>query len=153
MRNSWEMQLTLKKTKNHEWHILHGCRLWTLFKLYIQQYKESISQDDKLIKVFASCFVSSCSRPLVDDDFPVSSQHMDGAGRSGCHQQLLIAACQQRLRMPTRTQHAGRAAAAALTAPSDASDDWDEEWNFHVHRWRGLPLRILTGYQRAQVLN
>ena len=54
---------------------------------------------------------------------------------------------QQRLRMPTRTQRAGRAAAAALTVPSsqrrrtDASDDWDEEWNFHVHRWRGLPLR------------
>jgi len=49
--------------------------------------------------------------------------------------------------MPTRTQRAGRTAAAALTAPSsqrrraDASDDWDEEWNFHVHRWRGLPLR------------
>jgi len=37
-------------------------------------------------------------------------------------------------------------ATAALTAPfsqrprCDASDDWDVEWNFDVHRWRGLPL-------------
>ena len=59
----------------------------------------------------------------------------------------LLRAKQQRFRMPTRTQRAGRATAAALIAPSsqrrraDASDDWDEEWNFHVHRWRGLPLR------------
>jgi len=46
---------------------------------------------------------------------------------------MLIAACQQRLRVPTRTQRAGRAAAVALTAPfsqrrrADASDDRDEE--------------------------
>ena len=54
---------------------------------------------------------------------------LGGAGRSGCHQYMLIAACQQRLRMPTRTQRAGRTAAAALIAPSSqrrragASDD------------------------------
>ena len=142
MRNSWEMQLTLKKAKNHKRHIFHGRKWWTLFKLYRQQYKESISQDDKLLKVFASCFVSSTIGPwstTTSQFLPSIWTVQDG--------QAAISRCWLLHANETRTQRARRAAAAALTAPSsqrqraDASDDWDEEWNFHVHRWRGLPLR------------
>jgi len=102
----------------------------------------------KLIKLFASCFVrSSLGRRRLPSFFPASrfwTVQDDQAAISRC---WLLRAMQQRLRMPTRTQRARCTAAAALTAPSsqrrraDASDDWDEEWNFHVHRWCCLPLR------------
>ena len=79
---------------------------------------------------------------------------------------------QQRLRMPTRTQRAGRAAAAALTAPS-SHDRLDYTMVGRVPVSDGEPMLlmtetkneiststdgavcfcVLTGYQRAQVLN
>ena len=102
----------------------------------------------KLIKVFASCFVlSALGRRRLPSFFPASGFWTVQDGQAVIRRCWLLRAMQQCLRMPTRTQRAGRAAAAALTAPSsqlrraDASDDWDEEWNFHVHRWRRLPLR------------
>ena len=101
----------------------------------------------KLIKVFASCFVwSALGRRRLPSFFPASGFWTVQDGQAAISRCWLLRAM-QRLRMPTRTQRAGRAAAAALTAPSsqrrrtDASDDWDDEWNLHVHRWRGLPLR------------
>ena len=36
-------------------------------------------------KLFCFCFASLCGRTLVDDDYLVSFQHLDGAERSGCH--------------------------------------------------------------------
>ena len=102
----------------------------------------------KLIKVFASRFVQSAlGRRWLPSFFPASGYWMVQDGQAAISRCWLLRAMQQRLRMPTRIQSAGSAAAAALTAPSsqqrkaDASDDWDEEWNFHVHRWHGLPLR------------
>ena len=102
----------------------------------------------KLIKVFASCFVrSALGRRWLPSFFPASGFWTVQDGQAAISRCWLLRAMQQHLRMPTRTQRAGRAAAAALTAPSsqrrraDASDDCDEEWNLHVHRWRGLPLR------------
>ena len=102
----------------------------------------------KLIKVFASCFVrSALGRRRLPSFFPASGFWTVQDGQAAISRCWLLCAMQQRLRMPTRTQCAGRAAAAAVTAPSsqrrraDASDDWNEEWNFHVRRWHGLPLR------------
>ena len=102
----------------------------------------------KLMKVFASCFVRSVlGRRRLPSFFPASGFWTVQDGQAAISRCWLLRAMQQRLRMPTRTQRAGRAAAVALTAPSgqrrtaDASDDWDGEWNFHVHRWCGLPVR------------
>ena len=73
----------------------------------------------KLIKVFASCFVrSALGRRRLPSFFPASGFWMVQDGQTAISR-----------RMPRRTQRAGRAAAAALTAPSsqrrraDASDD------------------------------
>ena len=101
----------------------------------------------KLIKVFASCFVrSALGRRRLPSFFPASGFWTVQDGQAAISRCWLLRAMQQRLRMPTRTQRARRAAAAALTAPSsqrrraDVSDDWNGEWNFHVHRWCGLPV-------------
>jgi len=99
----------------------------------------------KLIKVFASCFVlSALGWRRLPSFFPACGFWTVQVGQAAISRCWLLRAsnafaCQ-------REHRAGRAAAAALTAPSsqrwraDASDDWDEEWNLHVHRWRGLPL-------------
>jgi len=101
----------------------------------------------KLIKAFASCFVRlALGRRRLPSFFPASTFWTVQDGQAAISRCWLLRAMQQRLRMPTRTQRAGRTTAAALTVPSsqrqraDASDDWDEEWNFHVHRWHCLPL-------------
>jgi len=78
---------------------------------------------------------------------------------------------QQRLRMPTRTQRAGRAAAAALTAPSSHDPlDYTMVVFQSATKSRSLLMTetkneismstdgavclcVLAGYQRAQVLN
>ena len=84
----------------------------------------------KLIKGFASCFVRwALSRRLLPSFFPASGFRTVQDGQAAISRCRLLHAMQQRLRMPTRTQPARRAAAAALTAPSsqrrraDASDD------------------------------
>ena len=61
-----------------------------------------------------------CGRHLVDDDFPVSSQHLDsGRYRTVRLPSVDVDCCVPcSIVMPTRTQNAGCAAAAALTAPS-----------------------------------
>ena len=76
-----------------------------------------------------------CVRHLVDEDFPASSKHLDsGRCRTVRLPSVDVDCCVPcsnafAIRMPTRTQRAGRAAAAALTAPSsqrrrnDASDN------------------------------
>jgi len=73
----------------------------------------------KLIKVFASCFVrSALGRQRLPSFFPASGFWTVQDGQAAISRCSLLRAMQHRLRMPTRTQRAGRAAAAALTAPS-----------------------------------
>ena len=73
----------------------------------------------KLIKLFASCFVrSSLGRRRLPSFFPASGFWTVQDGQAAISTCWLLRAMQQRLRMPMRTQHAGCAAAAALTAPS-----------------------------------
>jgi len=73
----------------------------------------------KLIKVFASCFVcSALGRRRLPIFFQASGFWTVQDCQTAISRCWLLRAMQQRLRMPTRTQRAGRAAAAALTAPS-----------------------------------
>ena len=110
----------------------------------------------QIIKVFASCFVrSALGRRRLLSFFPASGFWTVQDRQAAISRCWLLRAMQQCLRMPTRTQRAEHVAAAALTVPSsqrrraDASDDWDEERNFHIHRWRGLPLRTDWLSERA----
>ena len=73
----------------------------------------------KLIKVFASCFVrSALGRRRLPSFFPAYGFWTVQDGQAAIIRCWLLRAMQHRLRMPTRTQRAGRAAAAALTALS-----------------------------------
>ena len=66
---------------------------------------------------FLFCAVSTC-RGRLPSFFPASGFWTVQDGQAAISRCWLLRAMQQRLRMPTRTQRAGRAAAAALTAPS-----------------------------------
>ena len=102
-------------------------------------------------------------RHLVDEDFPVSSKHLDSArcrtvrlpsvDVDCCMPCSNAFACQREhsmpdalplqlwQRLPVTTHWIIRWSCSSQRWRADASDDWDEEWNFHVRRWCGLPLR------------
>ena len=100
----------------------------------------------KLIKVFASCFVrSALGWWRLPSFFPASGFWTVQDGQAAISRCWLLCAMQQRLRMPARTSMPDALPlrlwqCLPVSDRADASDDWDEEWNFHVHRWRVLPL-------------
>jgi len=77
----------------------------------------------KLIKVFASCFVrSALGRRRLPSFFPASGFWTVQDGQAAISRCWLLRAMQQRLRMPTRTRCAGRAACGSDSAFQSATE-------------------------------
>ena len=86
-------------------------------------------------KLFCFYFASLCGRTLVDDDYLVSFQHLDGAERSGCHVDCCVpatpsldnekTACRTRCREAITTT-------TTTTTRGDTFDDWDVEYTIEM---------------------